>query len=31
MVQHGIGHVTEYGWEAGCCTVSHLQEGKVRF
>lgn len=30
VVQEGVGHVTEYGREASCCTVHHLEEGRDR-
>lgn len=31
VVQEGAGHVTEYRWEAGCCTVHHLEDSRKRF
>lgn len=29
MVQDSVGHVTEYRWEACCCTVRHLEEADM--
>lgn len=30
VVQQGVGHVTEYGGEAGCCSVHHLEGSRDR-